>query len=74
MFGWSMNVMIQTIEFCRGTTLYQEFMAERAEIDRHKWLESEKQGRDVGFDWALTDWVCRYRKGWLRSRASLRQP
>lgn len=61
-----------TSKFCEGTTLYREFVAERAEIDRHKWIESEKQGRDVGFDWALTDWVFHYRNGWLRSRASRR--
>lgn len=45
--------------------LYQRFLAEREEILRHKWIESEKQGYDVGFDKALTSWVMTYRKGWL---------
>ena len=28
--------------FAQRSTLYQEFLAEREEILRHKWLESEK--------------------------------
>lgn len=49
-----------------NTTLYQEFLAQRDEILRHKWLESEKAGRDIGFDVALMDWVTNHRSGWLR--------
>jgi hypothetical protein len=49
------------------TTLYQEFLAQREEILRYKWLESEKKGRDIGFDAALLDWVSEHRPGWLRS-------
>ena len=29
------------------------------EIERHKWIESEKEGRDLGED-AAFDWVRRY--------------
>jgi hypothetical protein len=29
-------------------SLYQEFLAEREEILRHKWLESERLGYDLG--------------------------
>ena len=32
---------------------------EREEILRHKWLESERQKRDVGSD-AVFDWIRRY--------------
>lgn len=59
-------------EFVEHTTLYQEFLAEREEILRHKWLESEKVGHDIGFDDALTDWVLKHRDGWRRSRRSKR--
>ena len=31
--------------FAKRSTLYQEFLAEREEILRHKWIESEKQGK-----------------------------
>jgi hypothetical protein len=29
------------------------------EIERHKWIESEKAGRDLGLD-AVIDWIQRY--------------
>ena len=50
------------------SSLYSEFLAERDEILRHKWIESEKAGYDIGFDKALMEWVVRYRKDWMRSR------
>ena len=37
------------------TVLYKEFLAERQEILRHKWIESEKAGYDIGFEHALFD-------------------
>ncbi|GIT04814.1 MAG: hypothetical protein CM1200mP29_02250 [Verrucomicrobiota bacterium] len=38
-------------------SLYQRYLAERDEVLRHKWLESERAGRDIGFERALMDWV-----------------
>lgn len=29
------------------------------EIERHKWIESEKAGRDLGID-AVIDWIMKY--------------
>lgn len=46
--------------------LYERFIAEREEIMKHKWNESEKQGYDIGFEKALTSWVTNHRKEWLR--------
>ncbi len=37
------------------SSLYAEFLAEREEILRHKWIESEKAGCDIGFERALLD-------------------
>ncbi len=54
--------------WARRSTLYQEYLAEREEILRHKWLESEKVGYDIGFDAALIDWVTHHRAGWRRAR------
>ena len=59
-------------DFLKGSTLYREFQAEREEIMRHKWLESEKAGFDVGFDRALTDWVLKHRAKWRQGRPSAR--
>jgi hypothetical protein len=51
-----------------SSTLYQEFLEERQEILRHKWLLSEKAGHDVGFERALLDWCHHHRRGWRDSR------
>ncbi len=55
-------------DFIQRSSLYQEFLAERDEILRHKWLESEKAGRDIGFERALLDWIRNHRDGWRHSR------
>jgi len=36
----------------KHSLLYREFQAEREEILRHKWYESEKKGHDIGFELA----------------------
>ncbi len=35
-------------EFVKRSSVYQEFLAEREEILKHKWLESERVGKDIG--------------------------
>lgn len=50
------------------SALYQEFLAEREEILRHKWIESEKVGHDIGFEKALLDWIVKHRAGWRSLR------
>ncbi len=57
-------------EFLKNSTLYKEFQAERDEILRHKWIESEKAGYDIGFEKALTDWIVRHRSKWRKGRQS----
>ena len=34
-------------DLLKNSSLYREFQAEREEILRHKWIESEKAGRDI---------------------------
>jgi hypothetical protein len=51
-----------------NSTLYREFVAEREEILKHKWIESEKAGYDIGFERALTDWCARHRRDWRSAR------
>lgn len=38
----------------------------KKEIDRHKWFESQKAGRDIGFDKAAEDWLARYSDEWIK--------
>jgi len=54
--------------FVKNSVLYKEFLAERAEILKHKWIESEKAGRDIGFEKALLDWVVKHRSNWRDRR------
>ncbi len=51
-----------------NSSLYREFLAEREEILRHKWLESEKAGYDIGFERALLDWIVKHRSNWRKYR------
>jgi len=39
-----------------------------AEIRKHKWLESEKLGTEVGFATAALDWIKKYGEAWLQYR------
>jgi hypothetical protein len=55
-------------QFVKNSVLYKEFLAERAEILKHKWIESEKAGRDIGFEKALLDWIMKYRSNWRDRR------
>lgn len=57
-------------EFVKQSSLYQEFLAEREEILKHKWLESERLGYDIGFERALLDWIRKHREGWRAARRS----
>lgn len=52
----------------RNSALYREFQAEREEILKHKWIESEKAGHDIGFERALTDWIIKHRSQWRKER------
>jgi hypothetical protein len=55
-------------DLLKNSSLYREFQAEREEILRHKWIESEKAGRDIGFEQSLTDWIIKHRAAWRRAR------
>ncbi|KAF0095124.1 MAG: hypothetical protein E1N59_1170 [Puniceicoccaceae bacterium 5H] len=55
-------------DFVKRSSLYKEFLAEREEILRHKWIESEKAGKDIGFERALLDWIRNHKAGWKASR------
>jgi len=58
----------QANDLLKNSSLYREFQAEREEILRHKWIESEKAGRDIGFERALTDWIIKHRSKWRKAR------
>ena len=55
-------------DLVKKSSLYREFQAEREEILKHKWIESEKAGHDIGFEQALTDWIMKHRSKWRKAR------
>ncbi len=59
----------EPFDLVKNSVLYKEFLAERDEILRHKWIESEKTGRDIGFEKALLDWIIKYRSNWRTGRS-----
>jgi hypothetical protein len=58
----------ETSDLVKESLLYKEFLAEREEILRHKWIESEKAGHDIGFEKALLDWIVKHRSSWRAQR------
>ena len=58
----------ETSDLVKNSVLYKEFLAEREEILKHKWLESEKVGHDIGFEKALLDWIVKHRSAWREKR------
>ena len=59
-------------DFAKHSSLYREFLAEREEILKHKWIESEKEGKDIGFERALLDWIRNHREDWRKTRTDNR--
>lgn len=35
------------------------------EINRHRWIESEKAGYDIGFESASLDWLQKFSQAWM---------
>jgi hypothetical protein len=49
-----------------NSSLYREFAEEKEEILKHKWLESEKKGYDIGYSAALFNWILKHRSNWKK--------
>ena len=49
---------------CSKELMYLEM---RREIMRHKWVESQKKGVDIGFESASKDWEIKHSENWLKS-------
>lgn len=58
---------LETKDLIKNSSVYQYYCAERDEILKHKWIESEKAGEDIGFEKALLDWVLYHRSDWRKA-------
>ena len=50
------------------SSVFREFQKEKQEINKLKWLESEKSGKDIGYEQALFMWARRHRSPWRAAR------
>ncbi len=55
-------------DLLRNSLLFREHEAERQEVLKHKWIESEKAGCDIGYERALVDWLIHHRTKWWKAR------
>jgi len=51
--------------------LARDLAEQRKEIEKHKWIESEKAGYDIGEKRAIEDWTRKYAHIWRSERESL---
>jgi hypothetical protein len=65
------KVSAMASDLLKNSSLYREFQAEREEVLKHKWIESEKAGHDIGFERALTEWIIKHRSAWRKARQVL---
>ncbi|MCB1123584.1 MAG: hypothetical protein KJT03_18675 [Verrucomicrobiae bacterium] len=56
------------IQLSKRSSFYREIMEEKKEIEELKWLESEKAGKDIGYEKALFSWVRFHRNKWMKFR------
>lgn len=54
----------------KESSIYKEFLALKEEVNKHKWYESEKAGKDVGWSQAVIDWTFKFKSKWLKERRS----
>lgn len=64
-----MKEVVTATEFSiYNSSVYKEFLEEREEVLKHKWLESEKKGYDIGYSAALIDWIIKHRSKWRKRK------
>ena len=65
--------MSRSSHWVENTSLVREWVEMRHEIMRHKWIESEKSGRDIGWDRAFINWLMNHGQEFVESR-EVRRP
>lgn len=60
--------LMETGLFRKSNLTSGDYKAEQEEINKHKWLESEKFGYDIGFKKAQQSWAMNHKHNWSKSR------
>jgi hypothetical protein len=58
--GWKRNIRARGLE----PSLFEILWSQQEEIETYKWIESEKNGRDIGWEKAVTEWQDRHYGAW----------
>ena len=61
-------------ESLADSELWEYFLAERDEILGYKWLESEKERRDIGIDRAIHEWLQKHHALWAAAQDDAEAP
>lgn len=62
------NAGDEIAQWVSGTLLGREWFRMKDEILRHKWVESERAGQDIGWDRAFVTWMVHHRHGFPKAR------
>jgi len=62
------NIKEDMNSILQNSLLYKNFLNEREEILKHKWIESQKYGYDIGSERALIEWSTKHRSAWRASK------
>ena len=71
MYRNRLNTSVMSNTNFSNSSYYRFLKQEQQEIEKLKWIESEKAGRDIGKNRAVFLWVKNYRAEWLKN---LNQP
>jgi uncharacterized protein with PQ loop repeat len=69
MYRYRLNTDIMATDGFQNSSYYQFLKQEQQEIDKLKWIESEKAGRDIGKHKAVFLWNKNHRHKWMINRA-----
>jgi len=58
--GWKRAIRERGLE----PSLFEILWSQQDEIETYKWIESEKNGRDIGWEQAVTEWQDRHYRAW----------
>ena len=57
-----------TLRHRKSDPLADVLRSQQEEIKKYKWIESEKAGRDIGWERASREWMQMHFPGWKRDR------
>ncbi len=57
-----------TIRYRKTDPLAEIERSQREEIEKYKWIESQKAGRDIGWERAQREWLHKHFTDWKRDR------